>query len=38
MGMCRVSMREMTGKLPREIADSYKKEWYKGKAMLVKNK
>jgi hypothetical protein len=37
-GMVRVSIREMTGKLPKEIADSYKKEWYKGKAMLVKNK
>jgi len=35
-GMVRVSMREMTGKLPKEIKDEYKEVWKKNKMMLGK--
>jgi len=36
-GMVRVSLREMTGKLPKEIVDQYKKVWVQNKMMLGKN-
>ena len=36
-GMVRVSMKEMTGKLPKEIKDQYKKVWVQNKIVLGKN-